>query len=47
LSEFGITLKAGEIILSGALSAAVDAATGDHFIARFTDLGEVAVSFSV
>jgi 2-keto-4-pentenoate hydratase len=47
LSEFGITLKAGEVILSGALSAAIDAAPGDYFIARFTDLGEVAVIFSV
>ncbi|OUM86335.1 2-keto-4-pentenoate hydratase [Parageobacillus thermoglucosidasius] len=47
LSEFGIALKAGEVILSGAFSAAVDAAPGDHFVARFTDLGEVSVSFSV
>ncbi len=45
LSEFGITLKAGEIILSGALSAAADAQAGDTFSARFAHLGEVKVHF--
>lgn len=45
LFEFGITLKAGEVILSGALSAAVSAKPGDHFSARFAHLGEVSVSF--
>jgi 2-keto-4-pentenoate hydratase len=45
LFEFGITLKAGEVILSGALSAAVSAQPGDHFSARFAHLGQVSVSF--
>ncbi len=45
LSEFGIPLKAGEIILSGALSAAADAKAGDTFSARFAHLGEVKVHF--
>ncbi|MFC4766530.1 2-keto-4-pentenoate hydratase [Effusibacillus consociatus] len=45
LSEFGIPLKAGEVILSGALSAAVNAEPGDHFQARFAHLGEVNVRF--
>lgn len=45
LFEFGITLKAGEVILSGALSAAVNAEPGDHFQARFAHLGEVSVYF--
>lgn len=45
LFEYGITLKAGEVILSGALSAAVSVEPGDHFIARFAHLGEVSVSF--
>ncbi|MED4602736.1 2-keto-4-pentenoate hydratase [Paenibacillus validus] len=45
LFEFGITLKAGEVILSGALSAAVHAKPGDHFRARLAHLGEVSVSF--
>jgi 2-keto-4-pentenoate hydratase len=46
LFEYGITLKAGEVILSGALSAAVNAEPGDHFQARFAHLGEVSVRFS-
>jgi 2-keto-4-pentenoate hydratase len=46
LFEFGITLKAGEVILSGALSAAVNAEPGDYFQARFAHLGEVNVRFA-
>jgi 2-keto-4-pentenoate hydratase len=46
LFEFGITLKAGEVILSGALSAAVNAEPGDEFKARFDHLGEVSVGFT-
>jgi 2-keto-4-pentenoate hydratase len=45
LSSFGIVLKAGEIILSGAVTAAANAQPGDHFSARFTHLGEVGVRF--
>lgn len=46
LSEFGIELKAGEVILSGALSAAAAAAPGDIFQARLAHLGEVGVVFT-
>ena len=46
LSQYGVTLKAGEVILSGALSAAVTAEHGDQFKVRFTDLGEVSINFS-
>jgi 2-keto-4-pentenoate hydratase len=46
LAEYDIPLKAGEIILSGALSAAVAVNPGDQFTARFAGLGEVSVSFS-
>ncbi|MBM7553290.1 2-keto-4-pentenoate hydratase [Thalassobacillus pellis] len=46
LAGYDITLKAGEIILSGALSAAMPAEPGDHFYAKFADLGEVHVSFT-
>ncbi|RLL45096.1 2-keto-4-pentenoate hydratase [Oceanobacillus piezotolerans] len=46
LSEFDITLKAGEVILSGALSAAVEAKPGDHFYAKFAELGEVSITFT-
>jgi 2-keto-4-pentenoate hydratase len=45
LYEFGVTLKAGEVILSGALSAAMDAKPGDEFKANFAHLGEVSVRF--
>jgi 2-keto-4-pentenoate hydratase len=45
LSEYGIALKAGEVILSGALSAAVNAEKGDRFHARFAHLGDVRVNF--
>ena len=45
LSEYNVTLKAGEVILSGALSAAVAAQKGDVFTAEFTELGKVEVSF--
>ncbi|GGG01101.1 2-keto-4-pentenoate hydratase [Paenibacillus abyssi] len=47
LFRFGITLKAGEVILSGALSAAVNAQPGDTFTARFAHLGEASVSFTL
>lgn len=45
LHEYGGTLKAGEVILSGALSAAVEAEPGDQFTASFTTLGEVQIQF--
>lgn len=45
LSEFGIALKAGEIILSGAITAAVNAEKGDVFQATFDRLGTVTVKF--
>ncbi|QOY34611.1 2-keto-4-pentenoate hydratase [Anaerobacillus isosaccharinicus] len=45
LYEFGITLKKGEVILSGALSAAVDAKSGDYFTIRLAHLGSVSVRF--
>lgn len=46
LSEFNIYIKAGEIILSGAFSEAVDAVAGDKFTCRFSNsLGEVHISF--
>jgi len=46
LADFHIELNAGEVILSGALSAAVDAEQGDVFTADFGDvLGKVEVSF--
>lgn len=46
LFEYNVSLKAGEVILSGALSAAVNAQSGDRFTAGFTHLGKVEVIFS-
>lgn len=46
LAPFDIALEAGEIILSGALTAAVDAQPGDTFHVAFQELGSVGVRFS-
>ena len=45
LSEYNVVLKAGEVILSGALSAAVAAEKGDRFTAGFSHIGKVEVTF--
>jgi 2-keto-4-pentenoate hydratase len=45
LGQFGIALEEGEIILSGALTAAVDAMAGDCFLMSFQGLGTVGVRF--
>lgn len=46
LSTYDVVLKAGEVILSGALSAAIPVEKGDRFTAKFKELGDVEVSFS-
>ena len=45
LSEFGRSLKAGEVILSGSLSAAAAVARGDTVQAHLAGLGSVSVTF--
>jgi len=45
LLEFDIPLKAGEIILSGSLTAAPPVAAGDYFRADFDRLGSVSAYF--
>lgn len=45
LSEFDIALEAGEIILSGAITAAVDAAANDVFNISFHSLGSISLRF--
>ncbi|WP_144552609.1 2-keto-4-pentenoate hydratase [Bacillus sp. X1(2014)] len=45
LHEFGITLKAGELILPGALSGAIAVKEGDMIVADFGPLGTVSVTF--
>lgn len=46
LAEFDISLKAGEVILSGALSTAVEIEPGDYIQARFANLGEISIRYS-
>jgi 2-keto-4-pentenoate hydratase len=41
LWQYGVPLKAGELILSGAFSAAPSAVKGDSFRAEFSSFGEV------
>ncbi len=45
LAEFSVTLKAGELILSGAITGAFAASAGDHFRAHLGSLGTVEVRF--
>lgn len=45
LYDYGVTLKAGEVVLSGALSAAVAAEKGDAFTADFGGIGKVEIAF--
>lgn len=46
LFQYGITLKAGSVVLSGALTAALPAKAGDCFTAAFHGLGSVGIRFS-
>lgn len=45
LAQYGITLKAGEIIMSGSLTAACPVEAGDNMRATFDGLGTVGVRF--
>ncbi|MBL1223610.1 2-keto-4-pentenoate hydratase [Enterococcus sp. BWR-S5] len=45
LANYDIYLKKGEVILSGALSAAIPAEAGDFFEMKFNQMGSVNVSF--
>ncbi len=45
LYDYGVTLKKGEVILSGALSAAIPVEANDTVTARFSNLGDVSVKF--
>jgi 2-keto-4-pentenoate hydratase len=46
LWKYGVELAAGEVILSGAFSAAPAAAKGDAFAAEFTEFGRVEARFA-
>lgn len=45
LAEFNVGLRAGQVVLPGAMCAAVSIAPGDTFQAIFTGLGDVSISF--
>lgn len=45
LCEYGVTLKKGEVILSGAFTASPEAFKGDVFECVFSELGSVKVEF--
>jgi len=45
VDSFGVRLKAGDIILPGSCTRAIDARPGESFVADFTGLGSVRVSF--
>jgi 2-keto-4-pentenoate hydratase len=45
LADFGAALEAGDIVLSGAVTAAVDVSAGDFVEAHFDRLGSAAVKF--
>ena len=46
LGQFGIELKAGSIVMAGAVTAALPAQAGDAFTVSFQGLGSVTVKFT-
>ena len=42
---FGVRLKAGDIVLPGSCTSAIDVRAGDEFVAEFAGLGSVRLSF--
>ncbi|SPM30274.1 2-keto-4-pentenoate hydratase [Mycobacterium terramassiliense] len=45
VESFGVRLKKGDIVLPGSCTRAIDARAGDEFVADFTGLGSVRLSF--
>lgn len=45
LSKYGVVLKKGEVVLSGALSGMLTAEKGNEYTANFTELGSISVKF--
>ncbi|MWM36216.1 2-keto-4-pentenoate hydratase, partial [Escherichia coli] len=43
--SFGVRLRKGDIVLPGSCTFAVEARAGDEFVADFTGLGLVRLSF--
>jgi 2-keto-4-pentenoate hydratase len=45
VDQFGVRLRAGDIVLPGSCTRAIDARPGDDFVAKFDGLGSVRLSF--
>ncbi len=45
VDSFGVRLKAGDVVLPGSCTRAIDARPGDSFVAEFAGLGSVRMSF--
>jgi 2-keto-4-pentenoate hydratase len=45
VESFGVRLRAGDIVLPGSCTRAIDARPGDNFVADFDGLGSVRLSF--
>jgi 2-keto-4-pentenoate hydratase len=45
VESFGVRLRKGDIVLPGSCTRAIDAHAGDEFVADFTGLGSVRLSF--
>jgi 2-keto-4-pentenoate hydratase len=45
VDDFGVRLRAGDIVLPGSCTRAIDARAGDDFVADFDGLGSVHLSF--
>jgi len=45
VDQFGVRLRAGDIVLPGSCTRAIDAPPGSHFVADFTGLGSVELTF--
>ncbi|MFY2861015.1 2-keto-4-pentenoate hydratase [Mycobacterium sp. THU-M104] len=45
VESFGVRLRKGDVVLPGSCTRAIDAGAGDEFVAEFTGLGAVRLSF--
>jgi 2-keto-4-pentenoate hydratase len=45
VDSFDVRLKAGDVVLPGSCTQAIDAHPGDHFVADFAKLGSVGLTF--
>ena len=45
VESFGVRLRKGDVVLPGSCTKAIDARSGDQFVADFTGLGSVHLSF--